>query len=312
MGCWGTRCDETACPSGSGPLAWPAKASPSHRCQKLVSGWCRVHDGTTSAPHEAGSPADGASGLAWSLLPSPQLAGFCLQLQLTAARLSFAAPTAASPCAHAPHTHLPPPEPAPLHPPLCSCPAAASSPRNVGEASFLRKALGACLLLPPCLVSPGFSFLSSHPCSSFLPFDVPPLLCSRAGAACQVEVSAPHPTISCDRRFSFSLTPCSVWPGSQHHRGQQSPAVCPSRWWDQPQAGPSSQGSSTSALLQGIQGSPGLTLYRWPFGGPLVLWVSFGQPGAPERVCVCVRRAHGACESTHGVKVSAEIRFLEM
>lgn len=60
---------------------------------------------------------------------------------------------------------------------------------------------------------------------------------------------------------------------------------------------------------------PGLP---WPdpiqmaFGVALALGVSFGQLGAPERVCVCVRRAHGACESTHGVKVSAEIRFLEM
>lgn len=174
-------------------------------------------------------------------------------------------------------THTSPPKPVPLRPPLCSCPAAASSPRNVGEASFLRKALGAFLLLPPCLVSPGFSFLSSHPCSSFLPFDVPPLLCSRAGAACQVEVSAPHPTISCDRRFSFSLTPCSMWPGSQHHHGQQSPAVCPSRWWDQPQAGPSSQGSSTSALLQGTQGCPGLTLYRWLLGWHWLLGCRLGS-----------------------------------
>lgn len=61
-----------------------------------------------------------------------------------------------------------------------TCLAAASSPRNVGEASFLHEVFRACLVPPLfALVSPKLSFLSSQPCSSFLPFDVPPLLCSR-------------------------------------------------------------------------------------------------------------------------------------
>lgn len=65
---------------------------------------------------------------------------------------------------------------------------------------------------PPrfALVSPQLSsFLSSHPCSSFLPFDVPPLLCSRVRTAYRVEVTSPHPTIRCNYKVTLFPNPCS-------------------------------------------------------------------------------------------------------
>lgn len=109
MGCWGTRCDETACPSGSGPLAQPGKASPSHRCQEMVSGWCWVHDGTTSAPHEAGSPADRASG---SFVESPTWpsAGWVLSAVLAYSSKAFPCCTRCClpMCPRTPHTPRPP------------------------------------------------------------------------------------------------------------------------------------------------------------------------------------------------------------
>lgn len=67
---------------------------------------------------------------------------------------------------------------------------------------------------PPffALVSPQlFSFLSSLPCSSFLPFDVWPLLCSRLQTAYQVEMTAPTSQLGAIRRFCFSRTLALEW-----------------------------------------------------------------------------------------------------
>lgn len=108
-----------------------------------------------------------------------------------------------------------------LHTSPAACPAAASSPRNVGEASFLYEAFRACLVPPPfALVSPQLSsFLSSLPCSSFLLFDVCPLLCSRVRAAYQVEMAAPAPQLGAIISLCFPPEPL-LWSGSE-----QTPAV---------------------------------------------------------------------------------------
>lgn len=132
-------------------------------------------------------------------------------------------------CTHScPLPHSQPPCPAgstalsscsPCVPPvpvLCTspaaCPAAASLPRNVGEVSFLHEAFRACLGGPPsfALVSAQlFSFLSSLPSSSFLPFDVWPLLCPRVQTAHQVEMTAPTPQLGAIIRLCFSPNPCT-------------------------------------------------------------------------------------------------------
>lgn len=50
-------------------------------------------------------------------------------------------------------------------------------------------------------------FQSSHPCSGFLPFDVPPLLCSGVRTAYQVEMTSPRPTIRCNYKVMLFPKP---------------------------------------------------------------------------------------------------------
>lgn len=88
----------------------------------------------------------------------------------------------------------------------CSCLTTQKGGGGLILAWSIQGASGALPWFPPQLPS----FLPSHPCSSFLPFDVPPLLCSRVRTAHQMEMTSPHPAIRCNYKLMLFPNPCSV------------------------------------------------------------------------------------------------------
>lgn len=113
-------------PVPRGQVPWPSQVKRLHHigARRWFQGGVGCMMGQPQLHMKRGHLQTELQGASWSLLPGPQLAGFCLQFWLTAARLSLAAPAAASPCAHAPHTHLAPRACPTLPSPLllpCSC-----------------------------------------------------------------------------------------------------------------------------------------------------------------------------------------------